>query len=66
MESLNRIILLGLLMFSICACGVKSRPLVPKTPPPLGRGEPTQSPDIKKKETIKNRYNIQDDQDAGE
>lgn len=66
MESLNKIILSGLLLFSFSACGVKSRPLVPKTPPPLGRGEPTQSPDIKKKEAVKNRYNNPDDQDSGE
>ncbi|MNJ91027.1 hypothetical protein D3C87_86710 [compost metagenome] len=66
MESLNKIIPLTLVVLFISACGVKGRPLPPTTPPPLGRGEPTKSPEVKKIEASKNRYNIKDEQDAGE
>ena len=41
-------------LFLTCAlmgCGVKGRPIAPKTPPPLGRGEPTYKEKQLKKKT---------------
>lgn len=49
MEDLSKkIILLGLTIV-IAGCGVKGRPVPPKNPPPLGRGEPTLKETTKKK-----------------
>lgn len=63
MEISNKIVLLFASLFILTSCGVKSRPLPPDVPAPLGRGEPTKAPDAKKKkEAIKNLYNIKDEE----
>lgn len=46
--------LISILMFGLCACGVKGKPMPPLTAPVLGRGEPnyskaTENVKIKKK-----------------
>lgn len=62
MKPRNKILFILVSVFVLSSCGVKSRPLPPDVPAPLGRGEPTKAPEAKKKkEAIKNKYNIKDD-----
>jgi hypothetical protein len=62
MKLQNKIFLIVFGLFILSSCGVKSRPLPPEISAPLGRGEPTKAPEAKKKkEAIKNKYNIKDD-----
>lgn len=60
MEGLSKKILFIGITLVIAGCGVKGRPSPPKTPPPLGRGEPVY------KETQKKKTNSQGTSYAGE
>ena len=61
MKQRNKAFLFVISFLLLTSCGVKSRPLPPEVPAPLGRGEPTKAPDAKKKNTIKNKYNFKDE-----
>lgn len=49
MQDLNKKIIFITCALVISGCGVKGRPVPPKNPPPLGRGEPTFKEATKKK-----------------
>lgn len=51
MEDLIKKSIFAIVVVVTAGCGVKGRPLPPKNPPPLGRGEPTYKETQKKKST---------------